>query len=199
MRRVLFVRRAHAPIISPDEVAALFASGELHQSRSFFIIEKDTGTYDTRRVQENFIAEAQAVAEAFRSGSSIIVKNLEHRTAAIRRRCAELGPRVDVHLYLVPPAGGSSFDFHTDDRDVLVHLAYGRKRFVTREQGPEGVREQSFELAAGDELFIPQGVLHRAIPQGASCLLSFGIPRDEDYPVPGGITVLDLGTSRAGS
>jgi len=77
-----------------------------------------------------------------------------------------------LHLYLVPENGESSFNYHSDDRDVLVHLVYGRKQFFIKDSKGE---ERSVLLEAEDELSIPKGTLHKAIPRGASCLLSFGI------------------------
>lgn len=183
--------RATSCLLRPEEIETIFSQGWFYENASFFILDRGTLTYDALRKERSFLEEARALSRAFQEGNSIIVKNLEGLNQQIRMRCAELGPRVDAHLYLVPPRGGSSFDFHRDDRDVRVNLAYGKKRFITLEDGTEHI----WDLSAGDELAIPMGVLHRAVPLGPSALISFGIPRETHYPVPGGITWEDLGTS----
>ena len=183
------IARSTCSLIDPLEIGRIFESGLLYASRSFFVIDPGTRTYRTDARYPNLLDEARALTQAFKEGAALIVKNLEGFTPRIRRRCSDLGPSVDVHLYLTPPKGGASFELHADERDVLVHLAYGSKTFITR----EGEEDTTWLLGPGDELWIPKGVLHMAIPEGPSALLSFGIPRRVDYPIPGGLRPEDLG------
>jgi mannose-6-phosphate isomerase-like protein (cupin superfamily) len=188
------LRRGISCLLRPEEIEVIFSDGWFYENASFYILDRTTQSYDVLRKERSFLDEARALSRAFRAGDSIIVKNLEGFNQEIRMKCAALGPRVDVHLYLVPPGGDASFDFHRDDRDVWVHLVYGRKRFITRSSDIE----QCWDLSAGDELYIPMGVLHRAVPMGPSALMSFGVPREATFSIPGGITLADLGTSPGG-
>ncbi len=181
-------KHQYTPLLTDLEIESIFADGPLYERGSFFVVDKETASYDTLKAERNFFQEAAETREAFLSGHTIIIKNLESFNLNIRLKAASLGPKVDVHMYLVPPGGTSSFPFHTDERDVLVKIVYGEKTFVLQEAGGE----RSYHLATNDELFIPKGIYHKAIPSGPSCLLSFGIEKPIHYNVTGGIRAGDL-------
>lgn len=183
-------KQSSMPLLNKQEIAEIFSSSFLYENKSFFVIDKETSSYDTKRSSKNFIEEASYVRSKFQSGHTIIVKNLESYNTKIRKKCAELGPDVDVHMYLVSEIGDSSFLFHKDDRDVLIHMLYGEKDFFFRMDS--SLHETSTKLGPCEELFIPQGQQHKALPKGSSCLLSFGIKKNIDYFVPGGVLEIDL-------
>ena len=116
----------------------------------------------------------------FKTGHTLIVKNLENYNENIIKRASEFGEGTNVHMYLVPSGGEDSFDYHQDDRDVFVHLVSGSKKFKIK----DSYGEKEHHLWAGDELFLKKGTLHKAIPTGASCLLSFGVGSTSNYLVP---------------
>lgn len=179
-------------LLSKKDIEDIFSSSFFYENECLYIIDKETKTYQTDKAYKNFLEYAGAVRRAFLSGHTIIVKNLEKYNSAIQKKCFELGENVDVHMYLVPPEGTSSFDYHVDDRDVWVHMVYGKKEFHIREPNNEKVTH----LSPGDFLFISKGTEHKAVPHGASCLLSFGIaPKPLTYKIPSGITVGDLETN----
>lgn len=176
----------YLPLLSTLEISQIFEDGLLYEQNSFFVISKKSLTYDTQRTSNNFLEEAQYIRSSFLNGHTVVVKNLENYSKAIKTKCIELGGNVDVHLYLGVSDKALSFPFHKDDRDVLVHLLYGEKVFYF---SPE---DKQILLKKGGELFIGKGQLHRAKPRMATCLLSFGIAERLTYPILGGIQVSDL-------
>ncbi len=167
-------------LLSPEDLLSIFSCGKLYEQSSFHYIEKDK-TYDVGRDKSNFLNEAQLIFDKYQQGHTIIVKNLDSFNESIRTRAATLGKEVDVHMYLVPPNGSDSFPYHTDDRDVVVHMVFGEKTFYLKDS--KGV-ESKHELKVGDELSIKKEVLHKAVPRGGSCLLSFGIHQEISYEIP---------------
>lgn len=180
--------QGYMPLLSKLEISQIFNDGHLLELASFHIIDKDTKTYDVNRVRGSFLEEARFVRNAYLSGHTIIVKNVENYNEQIRLKAASLGRDVTVHLYLVPPQGKDSFDFHIDDSDVWLKMLYGKKDIYCKT--PEGV--EKYSLTDDSELFIKQGVFHKAEPQGASCMLSFGFNGKVFYQIAGGISETDL-------
>jgi len=172
------------PLMTKIEIAELFSDSRLYELKSFQIIKKETLNYDINRDRGGFLEEACNLRKAFLSGHTIIVNNLEITHKQLREKAAKLGREVNIHLYLVPQNGSTSFPFHKDDRDVLVHLLYGTKDFEIIEQ----IEPVQHTLKSGDELFIKRGVQHRAIVRGGSALLSFGMVPENHYEVYGSIT-----------
>ncbi len=177
-------------LLKPEDILNILSSGKLFEKASFHYIEKESKTYDQKRDKSNFLSEANLIYEKYKTGHTIIIKNLEGFNLNIRKRAAQLGANVDVHMYLVPPSGESSFPFHQDEKDVVIHMVYGEKTFILKNEEVE----KSIHLQAGDELKISKDTWHRAIPQGASCLLSFGIPREINYEIPTPFIKTDFGT-----
>jgi len=178
----------YTPFLSKMEISDIFNDSDLLERNSFFIIDKNTKEYNTIPEKITYIETAIGIREAYLTGHTIIVKNLEKYNEKIRKACAVLGRDVDVHMYLVPPNGKDSFDFHVDDRDVYVQMVYGEKEFIFKKND---IKESHY-LNEGDILHIPFGTIHKAIPRSKSCLLSFGINPKYYYNVFGGIKVSDL-------
>ncbi len=183
------------PLLSKAEIADIFSSSYFYENKCIYIIDKITKTYQTDKNYNSLLDYADSIRQAYLTGHTIIVKNLEKFNSDIVKKCAELGVDVDVHMYLVPQNGASSFEYHFDDRDVWVYMVYGEKEFYVRQLSGE----KATYLKMGESLFIPKGDEHKAIPHGASCLLSFGISSGVvDYKIPVGINMLDLETSLKG-
>ncbi|WP_127714889.1 hypothetical protein [Halobacteriovorax sp. HLS] len=177
-----------SPLLSSDDIEKIFKSSHLFSLNSFYTIDPTTRTYDANIKFESYIEYSTFIRKSFLAGETIIVKNLENFTPKIRMRCSELSSNVDVHMYLVPPEGRSSFQYHIDDRDVEIEMIYGEKDFFIK----ENEREKVVTLKKSDRLTIPKGTFHKAVPKGPSCLLSFGILEPINYDIPGGITQEDL-------
>ena len=175
-------------LLTSSEISSIFNDSYLYEKNSFHVLEKADYTYNEARPRESFIKEALFLKNSFKAGHTLIVKNLENFNESIRLKAAKLGRVVDVHMYLVPHGGLDSFDFHTDDKDVYIHMVYGKKKFILKEIDGE----KEYLLSDGDELFIKKGVVHKALPLSGSCLLSFGVDTSVSYQIPGGIEEKDL-------
>lgn len=178
------------PLLNKQNILDVFRASYLYEMNSFHILEKDSKTYDQNRVRGSFIQEANNIYNAFSSGHTIIIKNLEFFSEEIKVRCKDIGTNIDVHMYLVPPNGSDSFPYHQDDRDVVVHMLYGEKLFsIKKDNNNESL---SHTLQMGEELSIPKGTWHKATPKGGSCLLSFGKVSIENYASPSPFSLNDL-------
>jgi mannose-6-phosphate isomerase-like protein (cupin superfamily) len=175
-------------LLSKNDIEDIFKDAKLYENKSFFVIDSITKEYDTNISFDSLSEYSKRIRESFKRGCTIIVKNLEMYNQEIRSHCAKIGKNVDVHMYLVPPNGKQSFNFHQDDREVKVHIVYGSKTFILKNND----KEKSYLLESGQFLDIPKGTIHKAIPNGSSCLLSFGFEKEVSYQVPFGITKEDL-------
>jgi len=109
----------------------------------------------------------------------------------VREVEAALGWRCQANVYLSPP-GNRGFGSHYDTHDVFILQVAGRKTFRFQSGGvelpfcderydPESTGErvpgESIELAPGDTLYIPRGVLHDAVAHedAASLHVTLGV------------------------
>jgi mannose-6-phosphate isomerase-like protein (cupin superfamily) len=162
--------QSNGSLLTNEELDNIFFNYDLHDKNSFFIIDKNTKTYQTNRKRESFVDDAALIRKCYEDGHTIVIKNMEHFNASIQEAAQELGEGTDVHLYLTPE-GGDSFEYHTDDRDVWVKMVRGKKMFVKRYTGMTTLTK----LEENQCLFIREGLEHRAVPIGPSALLSFGV------------------------
>jgi len=77
------------------------------------------------------------------------------------------GP-VSAHVFIAP-AGGYTFNEHTDPDHVLVCVIDGEKTMVV-----DGI---SHHLKAGDTLYMPANVKHYAVNEKASIMVSLGFEK----------------------
>lgn len=121
-----------------------------------------------------------AEAQPLPSESSLRIKRLQVLDEGVRHFAVgiatALGEEVNVNLYASPSADTPGLAPHVDPYDVLVIQLSGRKdwELLGDPDGrlpPEPLKERdglivgnrgSLELAAGDVLYLPRGVMHRA-------------------------------------
>ncbi len=173
-------------LLTNDEIGNIFSDMYLLEKKSFFIIDEHMNGYDTHRAEHLlYIQDTVQVKEAFHSGKSIVVKNLENYNLPIRRLCAEYGREVDVCMFVSPP-NGSTFGFHFDYEDVFIHEIVGTKIFC--------VEDREILLNAGECLNILPMVRHAAkTTNKLSVHLSFGVKQRYYGSMYGGLTKEDLG------
>ena len=164
----------NSPLLSDKEIEQLFFNYDLHQKKSYYVINKEHKGYETDRPIKNFMDDARYLKEKYESGHTIVIKNMEHFNASIQEAAKELGEGTDVHLYLAPE-GGDSFGWHTDDRKVWIKMERGSKIFATESWANETKMIQYIKLHQGNCLVIHKGQRHVADPIGPSVLLSFGV------------------------
>lgn len=171
-QRKSFHETGHELLINEEEISQILQNTYLHDLKSHYIVTKD-GSYEDRKNYIFGIApdRIRMLEEAFQKGLTILVKDLENWSENIQWKCQSLGFSTNSHLYL-SPAGGSSFDWHTDDRDVYIFLQKGEKKFEVEEWSGE---ISVYHLKAGSLLFIPYGSKHRGQTIGSSVHLSFGV------------------------
>lgn len=187
-------KQKYTSLLKLEEIIQIFQTGYLYELGSFHFIEKEnSASYDVNRDKSHFLEESKLIYNKYQNGHTIIVKNLEYFNEEIRIKAAQMGPKTDVHMYLVPPNGDTSFAYHQDTRDVLVHMVYGEKIFYIKDANTH--LETKYHLSSGKELFLPMAHWHKAIPVGASCLLSFGKEKlPIHYDVPTQFNELDFHT-----
>ena len=164
-------------LITKEEVKLALTNEYLHDQHSHFIVS-GKGEYDDTRsfIYGLPLDRIKHLSDAYNSGKTIVVKEMENWNENIIRQC-QLYPRyTDVHMY-VSPVGATGFGWHTDDKDVFVHMQIGQKTFEVEE--PDGT-VSSHALEAGDVLFIPYGARHRAFAGACSSVhLGFGVWPDK--------------------
>lgn len=105
-------------------------------------------------------------------GKPVKVEAMERYSKVLWDVCTSLGKHynhsgpVSCHLF-ISPEGSVSFPMHTDLEDVIIYMVSGSKCFE--------FSSGQMTLDAGDSIYIPKGVAHRAINVKDSLMLSFGL------------------------
>lgn len=159
--------------ISREEAKMALANEYLHDQHSHFVVSAEGEYDDTRAFIYGTIPERIAhLSNCYKEGKTIVVKEMENWNEKIIEQCKLLPRYTDVHMYF-SPAGATGFGWHTDDKDVHVHMQYGEKHFEVEE--PDGTISK-YLLKAGDVLYIPYGARHRAYAgDRPSVHLGFGV------------------------
>ena len=148
-------------VLEGQDIIRILSNEFLHDQHSHFIIEKNGLYDDSHEFQFGLIPDRiRRLEHAYNDGKSIIVKEIEHWNEKIVRQCAMFDRPTNVHLYMTGPHG-TALDWHTDDRDVYVHMQAGTKVFEVKDAKGDVT---SYRLTKGMGLFIPYGVEHRAMP-----------------------------------
>jgi ribosomal protein L16 Arg81 hydroxylase len=152
--------------------------------------------------------ELKALVE---QGGPLIVGSINKINPAVgalaRTMARGLSSFVGVNAYISPPRK-DALDLHYDDHDVIVLQLHGEKSWTLGSRVTRGVASSRFfqvdkdalranavendrfrtlDVSAGDLLYLPRGLFHRATAsRGVSIHLSFGIRR------PTGLDFLDL-------
>jgi len=126
--------------------------------------------------------------------ASLISPAMSALSGAVERQFK--GSAADAHLYCSPVKNALTFPCHRDsDNNFLVH-AIGKVRWkvyrvfagknapanLTKQQEKEMQLRYDETLTVGDLLYIPTGLYHKAIPQGAR--VSVSIPLGEGNKKP---------------
>lgn len=147
------------------------------------------------------IADPRRILALYRQGATVVLQGMHRYWQPLRRLCrdleTELGHPCQVNAYITPP-GARGLAVHTDDHDVFVLQAFGRKRWEVWPRGsgrrPKAAPMLAETLRPGDCLYIPRATPHAARTQeGPSGHLTVGVLATTWRDVVGGIfeTALD--------
>jgi len=122
---------------------------------------------------------------AYLDGTTMIVNQAERYEPMLYELCRQLAGEYFYHVFAVmylTPANSFAVRLHNDDQDVFLMQVWGKKHWIIRENRPQplpyteemlGKDEpvppehisdpiMSFDMEAGDILYIPRGSLHEA-------------------------------------
>ena len=120
------------------------------------------------------VVDPDQLARLFHGGATVVAQSLHRTEAGVRAFTTELGDEishpVQANAYL-SPSGSAGLARHADLHDVVVIQLSGSKRWWLGDDEP-------FELHAGDTMYLPAGLEHRAAATDTSSLhLTIGILR----------------------
>ena len=156
------------------------------------------------------VVDPDELSRLFHDGATIVAQSLHRTEPGVRAFTAQLGDEishpVQANAYL-SPSGSTGLARHADQHDVIVVQLAGSKRWWLGDDEP-------VDLHAGDTMYVPAGLEHRASATDTSSLhLTIGILRvtyrqvvrrllaesvDElDRPLPLRYRVADTGSQHA--
>lgn len=180
-----------ASAISRDQLNELYGLARLEETLgSDASVAASVDIYDDGRLvrladmqRKSGKSYLRVVADSFRKGSTIRVRELDQSDARLRSFVEEIEEyfvaRSQINLYLTPP-GRSGFPPHFDTTDVFVVQVLGSKGWRLFDQYTNQVKlplpeinwdpdrfrplgaAESIRLSAGDVLYLPRGVMHEA-------------------------------------
>ena len=168
------------------------------------VIDHDcfTRTARTGRARVDDLVEPGRLLDLFADGATIVLQALQRWWLALTTFCRDLemalGHRVQANAYLTPP-GAAGLAPHHDTHDVFVLQVAGTKSWALREPVIEAPLDRHVpdhaacaarpvlleaDLAPGDAMYIPRGVVHSAAAQERLSLhLTVGILAVTAYDV----------------
>ena len=161
-----------------------------------------TRTARTGRARVDDLVEPGRLLDLFADGATIVLQALQRWWLALTTFCRDLemalGHRVQANAYLTPP-GAAGLAPHHDTHDVFVLQVAGTKSWALREPVIEAPLDRHVsdhaacaarpvlleaDLAPGDAMYIPRGVVHSAAAQERLSLhLTVGILAVTAYDV----------------
>jgi ribosomal protein L16 Arg81 hydroxylase len=152
-------------MLTRGEVNQILSHSYFFENNLYKVVEHN-GCINALYSEEDQFSESMRLKEAYESGKSILVKGMENWNEAIRCHVDTLGGDCDVHLF-ISPENGSAIPLHQDERDVVIRMIYGHKRFTN-----DGV---VYPLFPGNTLLLDSKLKHKAKAMTPCAHLSFGI------------------------
>jgi bifunctional lysine-specific demethylase and histidyl-hydroxylase NO66 len=135
----------------------------------------------TGSVTATGVSDPGRMFQLFHDGATIVLQGMHRFWPPLTRFCRELdlafGHPTQANAYITPP-GARGFARHTDEHDVFVLQAFGRKHWEVHQPEPDVDRPDlppnepveadpiiSVELRPGDCLYLPRGTPHSARTQ----------------------------------
>jgi len=129
----------------------------------------DTGVIDVARLYQQFA-----------DGGTIVFNQLQQFIPPLAELCRSLEREISLHFQCniyCTPSKAQGFPTHYDSHDVFVLQIHGTKHWVLynqpivlpfkgqpfrRDETPKGEPTAQFDLAPGDLLYLPRGIMHDA-------------------------------------
>lgn len=103
-------------------------------------------------------------------GGFVALNSRHHSYQKANILARELGPKVTLHTYISFSHRSETSGRHIDEEPVFCLQAIGQTQFEVWEND----QKYDYILTAGDMLYIPSNVPHRATPLTPRVLLSYG-------------------------
>lgn len=183
----MFLQKEDLPdLLTPEEINEFF--GGRFFTYPFVKVVSNGGELDHARYALNLssgfdLLDKQAVLRLFSEGKTIVLQAAHFQFANlngfVRRLEQEMGMEVQANVYITP-AGSQGFDPHFDNHEVFVVQVSGTKTWnlydvpvqapIKGMQLPDPLRDHyrsaapahQLQLAPGDVLYVPRGVVHDA-------------------------------------
>jgi ribosomal protein L16 Arg81 hydroxylase len=160
------------------------------QSVDRLIDSRDTSTYFLRAVHagRHFEAGAVDMRGLYREGATLVLNHAETAVPSLSTLCSALEAEIQCHvqanLYMTPP-GSAGFPPHYDTHGVFVLQVHGHKEWRLYDTPVDLVTQNTpidpadytnrvprviLELAPGDLLYIPRGMVHCARTKDTSSI-----------------------------
>ena len=127
------------------------------------------------------LVDVVALAQLIHDGHSVVLHQLHNRSgplaSLVREFEATFECRAQANVYFSPP-NAAALPPHFDNHDVFIFQVEGTKTWQMMKgsiqlPGPEttflpqqhepGELEESFQVSAGDVLYVPRGIMHHAV------------------------------------
>jgi ribosomal protein L16 Arg81 hydroxylase len=189
----------YADLFSFDDLDAVIGLSDLlgPQRADIRLIRQSADRFEIRPGRDQAIGSLRDVYDAYASGFTIVVNNLEKRWAPLAEFNRGLERafqcRVTINVYATP-RGAQGFARHFDTHDVFVMQIAGAKTWIVsppqtrlplpaspgHSGSPFAVGEptdpEECRVTPGDLLYMPRGVVHEArTDSGSSVHLTVGV------------------------
>lgn len=196
---VLHVERGdpgyYASLLGLDDIDRALTTLHLHHPTVTMVNAGKPDLTPAAYTYPSGLIDAARLYQEYADGGSIVLNQLEGSLPSLMDLCrsmeARFSHRFQCNIYLTPAGGARGLATHYDSHDVFVLQISGTKRWTlydTPVQRP--LRGQGFEpgahevgeptlaldLAPGDMLYVPRGVMHDASSTDQdSCHITLGV------------------------
>ncbi len=174
-------------LLTLDDIDRILTTAE-SKHREVSVVDAARTIKSSEYIYGDKTVRTDQVFRLHESGATIILNHLHTRHRPLAELCAalelEFSAGFQTNVYLTP-AAAQGFHPHFDTHDVLVLQIAGSKRWqlhdtplaltlkghgdYARQHDPGPVTEE-FDLRAGDTLYIPRGLVHKAISSDETSL-----------------------------
>lgn len=159
-------------IISKQQINEILKSSHFYEDKLVYFIDEGKGGYDMDIVDQPTMSYYKEIIKMYNHGKTIVVRGMENYNKEISDLARSYGIGTDVHMYLNSGKGGTSFGFHHDEKDVIIHGVIGSKDYEIKREG----MKLPYTTNNKRGILVKKYEEHRAISPKEECvILSFGL------------------------